>query len=257
MNRSTFKQCTRGALAGAMLLLLTGCGSSQVKKADPYAQYTETQIHEQAQLAIQAGNYDEVTQALRALDRHFPFGKKAESSLLNGMYAYYKADKIDAALAETDRYLRLYPHGKRVDYVYFFRGVINFNRSGSWLQHKLNIDPALRDLADMRKAMESLHQLTTLFPKSSYVKPARKLMFRIRRILAQHEVEVAEYYAQHHAYIASANRAAEVIKHAQGTPQALRALEILQNAYEKLGQHADAQRVAQILALNQKRAMKP
>lgn len=256
MNTTLKIQFTRVAMLGAMLLSLNACSGSSKGNEDPYAKYTEKEIRVTAEKAMRTENYETVTEALNALDRHFPFGKKAETALLYSMYAYFKAGNIDTALAETDRYLRLYPHGKHLDYVYFFRGVVYFNHTGSWLQHKLNIDPALRDLSDAHKALNNLHTLTQLFPKSRYVQPARKLMYRIGRVLAQHEVEVAEYYFQHKAYVASANRAADVVKHYQGTPQVLRALQIMQKSYQTLGQDKAAKDVAAVIGLNQKLGLK-
>ena len=74
-------------------------------------------------------------------------------------------------------------------------------------------------------------------------------MIYLRNILAQHEVNVANYYMRRGAYIAAANRARNVVESFGRTPAVPDALVIMAKAYKVLEMDdlsADAVRVLQI-----------
>jgi outer membrane protein assembly factor BamD len=60
-------------------------------------------------------------------------------------------------------------------------------------------------------------------------------MTALKNNIAMHEIHVARYYIKRHAYIAAAQRAITVIEKYQKTPAVPHALEVLQEAYTKLG----------------------
>jgi outer membrane protein assembly factor BamD len=74
-------------------------------------------------------------------------------------------------------------------------------------------------------------------------------MVYLRNNLAKSEVHVARYYMKRGAYIAAANRCTNVIENFQRTSAVEDALEILIDAYDRLGEKelaADAERVLQV-----------
>jgi outer membrane protein assembly factor BamD len=90
------------------------------------------------------------------------------------------------------------------------------------------------------------------FPDSKYAEDAHQRMLYLRNNLAKNEVHVATYYMKRGAYIAAANRAQYVVERFQRTSAVEDALEIMVDAYRRLGKDqlaADAQRV---LDLNRK-----
>jgi outer membrane protein assembly factor BamD len=71
-------------------------------------------------------------------------------------------------------------------------------------------------------------------------------MIYLRSNLAKSEVHVARYYMKRQAYVAAANRCTYVVEHFQRTSAVEEALEIMVDAYKKLGEAqlaADAERV--------------
>ena len=75
-------------------------------------------------------------------------------------------------------------------------------------------------------------------------------MIYLRNVLAQSEINVAEFYLRHKAYIASADRAQYVIEHYQQAPEVADALAILCRSYLMLDQKKLAEQVRKVLALN-------
>jgi outer membrane protein assembly factor BamD len=74
-------------------------------------------------------------------------------------------------------------------------------------------------------------------------------MLYLRNNLAKHEVNVARYYVKRGAYLAAIERCNYVIEHFQRTSAVESALEVMIDAYKRLGEDelaADAQRVLKL-----------
>jgi len=63
-------------------------------------------------------------------------------------------------------------------------------------------------------------------------------------------LNVAEYYLQRKAYIASADRAKYIVEHYQRSPESADALAVLAKSYHLLGQQKLADQTTQVLKLN-------
>jgi outer membrane protein assembly factor BamD len=136
-----------------------------------------------------------------------------------------------------------------VDYAYYLKGIVNYNRSVGFLDRYIPTDPSQRDPGSALDAFQDFAELVRLFPDSKYAADARQRMVYLRTNLAKNEVHVARYYMKRGAYVAAANRATYVIERFQRTSAVKDALEILVAAYKALGEDAlaaDAQRVLDV-----------
>lgn len=223
------------ALLSGLLFLLAACTE---EPKDPYKDYRKlsaNQLFAQADSELAKGNYKNAITRFEALDALYPFGDQAEQGQLEIIYAYYKDSDIPSAVAAADRYVRLYPRSKNVDYAYYMRGIVGFEMGQSWLQKLAGISPATRDISTLQQSFSSFQTLATHYPRSRYTPDALVRMSYIRNMLADREIIIAKEYMQRSAYIAAANRATYVVQHFQGTPSVREALEIMQQSYEKLG----------------------
>ena len=75
-------------------------------------------------------------------------------------------------------------------------------------------------------------------------------MIYLRNLLAQYEINVAEFYLQNKAFVAAADRSQYVIEHYQQAPQAGDALAILTRSYLALDRKELAAQTREVLALN-------
>lgn len=225
-----------------------GCASTSLEQQ--YKGQSAQQIFNTGEQALAKKKYDKATKSFEALNAMYPFGDYSEQAQLDLIYAYYKNDDSASALATADRFIRLYPRSEHVDYAYYMKGLINYGRSESWLQRMFPTNPADRDLSYMREAFSDFDTLVQLFPNSRYAADARQHMVYIRNILAQHEVNVANFYLLRKAYVAAANRASSVVENYQGTPQVLPALSIMVRAYRGLHESQMANRALQVIQLN-------
>lgn len=218
-----------------LALIIAGCANKPL--IDDYASYrgqTSAQIFKSGEVSLAKGNYDDAVKDFEALDALYPFGPNSRQGVIDSIYAYYQAEDEASALAAADRYLRLYPRGKHVDYVLYMKGYLNYNQGLTWLQKKLGVDPALRDLSAKKEAFATFYQLVSLYPKSPYAYSAYLKMLAIRNMIAAKNVDIAKFYYKRHAYVGAANRASFVVEHFGGTPAVINALVLMVKSYRAL-----------------------
>ncbi len=150
-------------------------------------------------------------------------------------YAYYKQDDQAQALAAVERFIKLHPNHPNVDYMYYLRGLINFNDNLGLLNFIANQDITERDPKAARDAFDAFKQLAIQFPDSKYTPDATARMKFLVNSLAQYDVHVAKYYLRRGAFLAAANRAQSAIKEYPDAPANEEALYILVRAYDYMG----------------------
>jgi outer membrane protein assembly factor BamD len=183
------------------------------------------------------------------LEARYPFGRYAMQAQLDAAYAHYRAEEPDEAIAAAERFIKLYPQNPYVDYAYYLKGIVNYNRSVGFLDKYIPTDPSQRDPGAALDAFADFSELVQRFPDSKYAEDSRQRMVYLRNNLARHEVNVARYYIKRGAYLAAASRANYVIERFQRTPAVEDALEVLIEAYRALGENklaADAQQVLEV-----------
>ena len=193
----------------------------------------EKKIYDEAQERLKNGSYSLAIDALESLERSFPFGKYAEQAQAELIYAYYENGLYDAATRAAERFISLHPRHPNTDYAYFMKGLASFSKD----KELLSSLPVLGDLTykrDLSSAKESFNLLTeflTRFPESTYVEDAKRRMLFLRNLIADQEIEIAQFYMKRKAYIAAVNRADFIISSLPNSPVVRKALEIKVEAY--------------------------
>lgn len=224
----------RHVLILSIITILSGCGTIPDSPAEKYQHLSAKQLIHQGEVNLGKGYYDEANERFEALKALYPFSPHARQAQLDLIYSYYKLGHYAEGVAAADRYVRLYPRGKDVDYAYYMKGLISFEDTQTTIQRWLAVDVAQLDLSSMKQAYISFNKLVTMYPKSPYAWDARLRMIYIRNLMARHEVQVAQFYLDNQMYIAAVNRAANVVIHYQGTPQVKKALQIMAQGYQYL-----------------------
>ena len=191
-------------------------------------------------------NYEKVVKLLETLQSRYPYGRYAQQALMEVAYANYKQNEPDSAISAADRFIKQYPNSSNLDYVYYLRGLINFNDNAGFFTTFSRQDPAERDPQTLRDSFDSFKELVTRFPNSRYAEDSRLRMQFLINTLSRSDIQVASYYLRRGAYIAAVNRANNVLKEFPQTRQTRDALQIMVLAYDAMGQknlRDDAQRV--------------
>jgi len=238
----------RSTLIFSVAFLLTSCAWLKSQE-DVTKDWSASKIYAEAAQELDSGNYQTAIEYYEKLEARFPFGRYAMQSQLDVAYAYYKAEEPEQALAAADRFIKLYPENPYVDYAYYLKGIVNYNRSVGFLDRYIPTDPSQRDPGSALDSFQDFGELVRRFPDSKYTPDARQRMVFLRNNLAKNEVHVAHYYMKRGAYIAAANRASYVIQRFQRTSAVEDALELMIDAYTRLGEKqlaADAERVLEL-----------
>ena len=225
----------------ALLLALSGCGGN---RAQPVG--NAEKLYEQAKRHSDNGNYRDAITYYEQLEARFPFSNPARQGQLDLMYAYYKNREPESAIDQADQFIRENPAHPRVDYAYYIKGLVQFERNPNFLERWFNADLSERPPIDARKSFQAFQTVLERYPNSEYADDSRKRMVFLRNRLASYEVYVANYYLKRGAWVGAINRSKYAIENYDGAPQIKRALEIMAQSYRKLGMAdlaADSERV--------------
>jgi len=242
---------TLGSLAGKAALIgtlvLGGCGLLP-EQIDETAGWNAQKLYSEAKTSMGEGAYDRAIQMFEKLEARYPYGRFAQQAQIEVAYAYYKQGEQALALAAADRFIKLHPNHPNVDYVFYLKGLVNFNEDLGLLAGLSRQDLSERDPKGAREAFDSFRELVTRFPESRYAEDSRARMQYLVNSLASHEVHVARYYYNRGAYVAAINRAQTAVANFPQAPANEEALFLLVKSYDALGMtqlRDDADRVMQ------------
>lgn len=191
-------------------------------------------------------NYEKAVKLLETLQSRYPYGRYAQQALMEIAYANYKQNEPEAALAAAERFIKQFPNSPNLDYIFYLKGLVNFNDNAGFFSRLSNQDPAESDPQTLRDSFDSFRELVSRYPDSIYVEDAKLRMQFLINTLSRSDLSVASYYLRRGAYIAAVNRANNVLKEFPQTRQTRDALQIMIMAYDAMGQtdlRDDAQRV--------------
>mgnify|MGYP001275426785 FL=1 len=218
-------------------ILTTGCGlfGDDEDDSEFAGLSTEAQFYERALDQLNGQNFRAAISTYQALESRFPFGRYAEQSQIEIVYAYYRNEDMEAARAAADRFIRLHPESENIDYAYYMKGLSSFTDGGGLFNRFLPIDHTKRDPGRAQESFSDFAQRLALYPDSTYYGDARSRMIYLRNNLAQYEIHVADYYTERRAYIAALRRAQYVVENFQGTPAVADGIAIMVECYLRLG----------------------
>lgn len=220
-----------GPLAAA---LLAGCALLP-EKIDETKGWSAQRLYSEAKESMNDGNYQTALEYLDKIQARYPFGRYAQQAQIDTIFIQYRDNEPDAAIAAADRFIKANPRHPYVDYAYYMKGLVNFNRSNTLVERLAPTDRAKTDTNTARQSYNDFSELARKFPDSKYAEDARQRMLFLHNSLAAYEVNVADYYLRRGAYVAAVNRAKYVLETYARTPASAQALSIMTQAYVKMG----------------------
>jgi len=247
------------ALLGSAVSGLTACSSFPFWSAgkeedadikDEHADWGPAQFYAEAKHAMMDGSYEKAIKLYEKLEARYPFGEYATQAQIDVAFCYYKNNEPESAIASVDRFIKLNPTEPHVDYAYYLRGLINYNRGIGFIDRWLPTDSSQRDPGSARDAYNDFETLLNKFPNSVYREDAKQRAIALRNNLAMYDIHVADYYMRRRAYVAAIRRSAEVVQKYQRTQAIPHALKIMEDAYRQLDMPQMADDIARVYALN-------
>jgi outer membrane protein assembly factor BamD len=233
----------------ALALSLVACGPSK-EDIDPTADWSVEKFYKEARSELSKENYLTAIEYYETLESRFPFGKYATQAQIDVAYAYFKFNEPDSAITALDRFIKLHPRDPSVDYAYYLKGLVNFERGGTILDSLAERDMSSFDRNLILTAYNDFKLLLQRFPASRYAVDGRKRMIYLRDELAKADYRVASYYALHEAWVAVANRTRFILHNYQGSSVIRSTLDLQLQAYQQLGMEELERDTQRIIDLN-------
>ena len=224
------------AVIAALFLatLVAGCGLLPDMK-DETVGWSANKLYTEAKEALDDGAYEKSIKYFEKLESRYPYGRYAQQAQIDIAYAYWKSNEPASAVAACDRFIKLHPNHPNVDYVYYLRGLVNFNEDLGLLGLISQQDMTERDPKGARESFDAFKELVIRFPDSKYTPDAILRMKYLVNALASLEVHVARYYMKRNAYVAAINRAQYALINYPEAPATEEALYIMVKAYDLMG----------------------
>jgi outer membrane protein assembly factor BamD len=244
----------RFSLLLAIALSLPGCKTVGGWFGHHKEEKTETlaveALYAEAKQSLDRGNYSDAQRYYTRLIARFPFGPYSEQSQLELAFVQFKLGKQEDATSSIDRFIRTYPRHPHIDYAYYLKAVINFDRNVSLFTRLARTDVAERDLNGPIQSMNDFKEVISRYPNSAYAADARQRMVYLRNQLARHEMTVGLYYYRRGAWVASAARGKYLLENYPQSEFDGDAVALMAASYTALGQKALADDARRVLQLN-------
>ncbi len=211
---------------------------------------TAEQIYQEAREYLKDERYTKAIEAYQNLQIRYPFSRFAIQAQLDLGLAHLKNGDPDASLVTLDRFIKMQPAHPNIDYAYYLRGLVNFDRSNGLLQRFIPTDDTQRDVQSLTEAHGNFTNLLEKYPDTQYREDAEQRMVSLRNKLARHEIHVANYYVKRKAYIAAVRRAISVLENYPRSTSVPDALVLLKKSYTKLNLPELSDDIKRVYALN-------
>ena len=170
----------------------------------------------------------------------FPQSEWAPKAALMAGYAYYSQSYYTDAIFEIERFIKIYPKHKNIDYAYYLLS----------LAHYEQIIDEKKDLQSITKAKINFEYLLEKYPNSEYALDANFKIDMVNDILASKEMYVGRYYFEKKKWIPAINRFKTVLEIYDTTVYIEEALHRLVEVHYILGLEEEAKKYANLLGYN-------
>ena len=170
----------------------------------------------------------------------FPQSEWAPKSALMAAYSYYTQDYYGDTIAELERFIRVYPLNKNLDYVYYLLGISYYEQ----------IVDEKKDLQSIIKAKKYFEIVIQNYPNTNYSLDAEYKIELVNDTLAAKEMYIGRYYFDKKKWIPAINRFRTIIDEYETTMYAQEALHRLVEVHYLLGLKDEAKKYAKLLGYN-------
>ena len=227
----------------AFFAILISCSKEEIKESIIKEKSLDLQVLEAYQEGVKNLETGDVLYAAKKFNEAetlFPQSEWAPKSALMAAYAYYTQDYYSDTIAELERFIRVYPLSKNLDYVYYLLGISYYEQ----------IVDEKKDLQSIIKAKEYFKIVSKNYPNTNYSLDAEYKIDLVNDTLASKEMYIGRYYFDKKKWIPAINRFRTVIDNYETTIYAQEALHRLVEVHYILGLKDEAKKYAKLLGYN-------
>lgn len=197
-----------------MAAVAAACGGKTPQSADEY--YSEGNLH------LRDGAYPLAIENYRELLDQHPFSELAEDAEFKIAHAHFQNRSCPEAIAGFSDFQRRHPTSPLLPLVGFLIGVC----------HERQMQKPNRDQSASQSAQAYFQAVINQYPESPFADLAQERLLHCRESLAQHELNIAQYYRKMGNEKAAETRLIDLVKRYNDTDQAAEALYSLAEIYE-------------------------
>ena len=177
------KKLSRPLVLACCALWLSGCGIIDYFYLPP-PEDTAQELFETANDYMAEKNYVAAAERYTKLRETYPFSPYAIDAELSLADCYFLDEEYAPAVEAYKDFESLHPRHKAVPYVLYQIGVAR-------LKGFMSID---RPTNDLQEAHQYLDRLIKTFPNSEYDTAAKEMQMQIRKLMAEHELYIADVF---------------------------------------------------------------
>ena len=221
----------------------SSCSKEPINKSTIKEKSLELQVQEaynEGMDSLEGGDVLFAAKKFNEAEMLFPQAKSAPQSALMAAYSYYTQDYYGDAIAELERFLKVYPTHKDLVYAYYLLAVCYYEQ----------IVDEKKDLRSITKAKKNFNIILRDHSNTEYAIDAEFKIDLINDILAAKEMYLGRYYFDKKKWIPAINRFREIIDNYDTTIYAEEALHRLVEVHYTIGLINEAEKYAQLLGYN-------
>ena len=226
-----------------IFLFLFSCSKEVVTKSTIDEKNLNLQVKRAYQEGLQSLDKGDVLFAAKKFNEVeilFPQSEWAPKAALMAAYSYYTQDYYGDVIAELDRFIRVYPQHKNLDYAYYLLAVSYYEQ----------IVDEKKDLQSILNAREYFYFIIKNFPNTEYSLDSEFKVDLVNDVLASKEMYVGRYYFDKKNWISAIKRFRTVIDEYETTIYTEEALHRLVEIHYILGLEDEAKKYAKLLGYN-------
>ena len=226
------------------LIFVISCSNKQIKTQDIIKEKNLNlqvlEAYKSGLDSLESGDVLFAAKKFNEAEMLFPQSEWAPKSALMAAYSYYSQDYYGDAILELQRFIKLYPNYKNIDYAYYLLAVCYYEQ----------IVDEKKDTNSILKAKEYFQIIIKKFPNTDYELDAKFKLDLINDILASKEMYVGRYYFNKKKWIPAINRFKTVIDDYDTTIYIEEALHRLVEIHYTLGLKEESEKYAKLLGYN-------
>ena len=170
----------------------------------------------------------------------FPQSDWAPIAALMSAYVYYSDDYYSDAIYELERFLKVYPIHKDIDYAHFLLAMCYYE----------NIVDEKRDLNPLLKSKREFEFIIQEYPNTDFALDAKFKLDLIKDIMASKEMYLGRHYLKKQKWIPAIKRFQNVIENYDQTIFVEEAIHRLVEINYQIGLLEESQKYANLLGYN-------
>ena len=226
-----------------IILFCFSCSKKEVKLSTIQEKSLDMQVLEaynEGMSSLKGGDVLFAAKKFNEAETLYPQSIWAPKSALMAAYAYYSQDYYSDSIMELERFLKIYPEHKNLDYAYYLLALCYYEQ----------IIDEKKDLQSISNAKKTFQIIIKNYPQTEYATDSIFKIDLINDVLASKEMYIGRYYLKREKWIAAVNRFRKVVDEYETTMYAEEAIHRLVEVYYIIGLVDEAQKYANLLGYN-------